>query len=281
MGIGRFTGRVIALLCTAVAAVSASGATIDLPPPPSGRFVLDHAGLIDDADEQAIEILAAALFGEHKTPLVVVTIQSMGDHWPHGEIRIETFGQLLFDQWEIGAVQLDGESWNTGILLLVSKNDRKTRIQLGAGWGREKDALCATIMSSRIIPAFKRGRFGAGILAGAEALDEMARGKIPTRQSGPSRGVSPTRSSPGFRPFSGFGCVITILVMLAVSRLLTGLGRGIEGGGLGWGIGGFLLGRYFSGRNLDWFNDSGAGGGFGSGGFGGGFSGGGGASGGW
>ena len=68
-------------------------------------------------------------------------------------------------------------SWNKGILLLVSVNDRKARIELGADYRHTKDALCNRIMQGHIIPFFKRGDFAGGIRAGVNALEEMARGE--------------------------------------------------------------------------------------------------------
>ena len=98
-----------------------------------------------------------------------------------GGLRIETFARLLFDQWQVGIAKLGNQNWNTGILLLVSVGDRKSRIELGAGWGREKDQLCQQIMDERIVPEFKQGDFNGGISAGVEALEAMARGKeLPT-----------------------------------------------------------------------------------------------------
>ena len=85
-----------------------------------------------------------------------------------GGMRIETFARLLFDQWQVGIAKLGGQNWNTGILLLVSVGDRKARIELGAGWGREKDHLCQQIMDERMIPRFKQGDFSGGISAGVE-----------------------------------------------------------------------------------------------------------------
>ena len=96
-------------------------------------------------------------------------------------LRIETFARLLFDQWQVGIAKLGDQNWNTGILVLVSVGDRKARIELGAGWGREKDQLCQQIMDERMVPRFKQGDFSGGITAGVEALEAMARGKeLPT-----------------------------------------------------------------------------------------------------
>ncbi|MCP3904835.1 MAG: hypothetical protein GY715_14505 [Planctomycetes bacterium] len=279
----RTLGMVGVALC---AATTARGADppIDLALPAERTFVVDYAELIDAPEQQQLEALSAALFEAHQTMLLVITIESMADHWPHGDIRIETFAHLLFDQWEVGDAELNGETWNTGMMLLVSEGDRRARIQLGAGWGRDKDAVCQRIMDRQIVPQFKRRRFGAGIVDGAKALDAMARGKpMPATRAqaaraprGPGRsgrGVSPRRSGgSGMMLVLPLFCGCAGLIVLAIlfaprrgSRRRRGRGRGGSGGGFG-GFGGGSFG--------------GGGGGF-SGGGGGGFSGGGGASGGW
>jgi uncharacterized membrane protein YgcG len=64
----------------------------------------------------------------------------------------------------------------------VSKNDRKARIELGTGWGREKDDLCRRIMDEYIVPKFKEGDFSGGIVLGVESLAKMAQGlQLPMR----------------------------------------------------------------------------------------------------
>ncbi|MCA8990066.1 MAG: TPM domain-containing protein [Planctomycetaceae bacterium] len=153
---------------------------IDLDPPGQRDFVLDRAELITPEDEARIKALADPLLTDTAAPLVVVTINSMAEHGGMG-LRIETFARLLFDQWQIGPAKIGDTTWNKGILLLVSRSDRKARIELGAGWGREKDQLCQQIMDEQIIPRFREGKFSEGIVAGAEALEKMARGlKLPT-----------------------------------------------------------------------------------------------------
>ena len=101
----------------------------------------------------------------------------MADHLDKGKtLRIETFAHFLFDQWEIGAVEIAGfdpETLYRGILLLVSKGDRKARIQLGAGWGRQADGICKQIMDRVIVPKFKQGNFSEGIKNGFESLAGM------------------------------------------------------------------------------------------------------------
>ncbi|MEO2010300.1 MAG: TPM domain-containing protein [Pirellulaceae bacterium] len=234
---------------------------IDLERPGDREFVLDTASLISDADEQKIKQIADKLLTDKAAPIIVVTIESMAQH-ANVELRIETFARLLFDQWGIGPEKLGDTQWNYGILLLVSQQDRKARIELGAGWKREKDAVAQKIMDEMIIPQFKSGDFSGGIVAGVEGLDKMARDlKLPTRP----------------RPASHYiiGAVFFGLMVFTIVSLIR---RGSSGWAwLMWagvfGVVGVIL--YYMATS------SSSGGGFSGGSFGGGSSGGGGASGSW
>jgi len=235
---------------------------IALERPGDREFVLDKANMISDADEQRIKQLADRLLTDKAAPIIVVTIESMSQHGGAG-LRIETFARLLFDQWGIGPEKLGDTQWNYGILLLVSKQDRKARIELGAGWKREKDAVAQKIMDDMIIPRFKSGDFSGGIVAGVEGLDKMARDlELPRRP----------------RPTSHYlvGAVFLGLMVFTVVSLIR---RGASGWAwLMWaavfGAVGMLLYHLATSR-------SSGGGGFSGGSFGGGSSGGGGATGSW
>jgi len=157
-----------------IAVSQALAVEITLERPGDREFVRDNAGLITPEDKDKIVALCNELQTEKTIPIIVIAIDSMAAHGGDG-MRIETFARLLFDQWEIGQAELNGQVWNTGILLLVSKVDRKARIELGAGWHRDKDQLCKDIMDQQIIPQFKQQDFSGGIKSGVIALDAMAR----------------------------------------------------------------------------------------------------------
>ncbi len=237
---------------------------IDLAPPEPRQFILDKADMIGAEDEEAIRQIADKLLTDKVTPIIVVTINSMSDHGGRG-LTIETFARLLFDQWGIGYAELQKKEWNTGILLLVSKNDRKARIELGAGWKRDKDEQCQKIMNELIVPRFKQGEFSAGIRAGALALDKMARNL-----------ALPSAPRPWWHAVVA-GVGIALLIFTIVSLIRRGNGGWAW---LMWGIVFAVIGTILyqvisnSGR-------SGGGGSFSGGSFGGGSSGGGGASGSW
>lgn len=242
---------------------AARSVEIDLAPPGEREFVRDLADMIKPENEQKIKQIADKVLSDKATPIIVVTIEDMARHGGEG-MRIETFATLLFNQWQIGHAKLEGQAWNTGILLLVSKGDRKARIELGAGWRRDQDALCQRIMDEQIIPRFKQEDFSAGIVAGVEGLEAMARGlKLPAK------------------PVSPWAYAIMIgAVGLVIFTIVSLIRRGASGwawlfwGALFAGVGWLLWSMMNS-------SSSSSGGGFSGGSFGGGFSGGGGSTGSW
>ena len=240
---------------------SASALELTLDPPGDREFVRDLAGMLDENTTKQIKELCDKLLTDKATPIIVVTIDSMAKYGG-ADMRIETFATILFNQWQIGHAKLGDQDWNTGILLLVSKNDRKARIELGAGWGHREDKLCQQIMDEYIITHFKQDQFSQGILAGVEALDKMARKlELPTKPQSPWTYV-----------------IIAVVVGLAIFTVVSMIRRGSSGWAwLLWGVVFAVIGTIL----YQMLNNRGGGGGFSGGSFGGGFSGGGGASGSW
>lgn len=248
-------------ILVAMHAIAANAQEFDLQPPGDREFISDNARLLDEASVTHIRTVCDKLLTDKATPIIVVTIDSMAQHGG-GNMPIETFAALLFNQWQIGHAKLEGQDWNTGILLLVSNKDRQARIELGAGWGRTENQTCQQIMNDYIIPQFKQGDFSAGIVNGVDALDKMAR-----KLDLPSR---PRSAAEYIVPIVFFGMAIFTAVSL--------YRRGASGWAwLFWG-GAFTL-VWFLMRTMA--ENRGSGGGFGGGSFGGGSSGGGGASGSW
>ena len=256
--------RLVLISCVLVTAAAAGAQDFDsklrirLDPPPERSFVLDLAGLLNPDDARRARQICDRLLAERATPIVVVTVKRLSSHGP--ALPIEIFAHLLFDQWKVGHQEL-----NTGILLLVSRGDRRARIQLGAGWRRQQDATCRRIMDGHIIPHFKRDHYSAGILAGVTALDQMARGKE----------VPPRRKTPvawGSLFLVGLFLVGLVAAIVHCINHVGSRGSGVSGDH------GYHPGLYGAGYGS---GGSFGGGSFGGGSFGGGFSGGGGASGSW
>ncbi len=138
-------------------------------PPTSGSFILDEAKMISETDNQAINVLAKNLLREKNIPIFVVTIESLATYGSSD--GIEKYETELFNNWGIGY-----KGYNYGILLLISKQDRKARIEFGAAFDHRYDADAKKVMDNLILPNFKQGQFSLGIVDGVKGLDAMVRG---------------------------------------------------------------------------------------------------------
>jgi len=265
---------ILLLLCTPF--VHLISQTIKLERPGWRQFVIDRANMLDLSDKTYIQEMCDKLLIDHSIPLIVVTIESMG-RYSSQSMTIEKFAGTLYNQWGIGYIKKDGKPWNKGILLLISRDDRKTRIELGAGYGHTKDEECSTIMQNKIVRRFMLTEFSTGIRFGVKALDAMAR----ETEGEASFSSMLVQSALFIIPYA----LIALTIFTLVSFIRTGKR------GLAWMMWGTLFSFPVSllsslriGNSIgdgDVSGGWGGGGSFSGGSFGGGFSGGGGATGSW
>jgi uncharacterized protein len=226
--------------------------------------------------------------------------------------EIEQYSIRVVEQWRLGRAKVDD-----GALLLVARDDRRVRIEVGYGIeGALPDATANRIIQQDILPSFKRGDYYDGINTGVDRIMRVIEGEpLPEPELSP-----PGAGIPGmfqllpilfifaviggsvFRRMFGrvggaiatggvVGTLTWLLVSLLGISLLVGfiafifaLLGGMGGGGPGSGGNGWYSRRHGSGwGHPGGFGGGGFGGGFGGGGFGGGGGGfgGGGASGSW
>jgi uncharacterized protein len=255
------------------------------PRPAEGEFVVDTANLVDPQDKAKINDVCKQLLQNQGIPLLAVTISSMADNGASGW-QIERYAMNLFDEWGIGH-----SARNTGILLLVSKNDRKVRIEMGAAWTHDKDAVAANVINSVMVPRFKAGDYSGGIREGVDSLAKQIGNPPASRavpSTAPARGSyapppQPSQStlhSTGVSKLLGpLACIIVPIIFVIIISIISRIGRGIGGGpayggggygpmgwGGGWGGGGgggFLSGALLGGLlGNAWGSRSSSGGGF-------------------
>ena len=216
-------------------------------------YVNDQAQMLSTGTEQKIENFLRNFETTDSTQLMVLTVNSL-----EGE-AIEDYGLRVAESWGIGQKGKDN-----GALLLIAKNDRKVRIEVGYGLeGKLTDLLAGRIIDNEITPRFKNGDFEGGIIAGINAMAEAVRGEY----KGTDSNVHKRKRNP-------LGALALLLFLGPGLMLLGGRGRRGRSRRSGFWIGG-MGGGGSGGRG-----GFGGGGGGGFGGGGGGF-GGGGASGGW
>src|SRR6266704_594262 len=167
---------------------------------------------------------------------------------------IEQYSIRVADAWKIGRAKADD-----GVILVVAKNDRKLRIEVGRGLeGAIPDAIAKRVVSEVIAPHFRADDFYGGIAAGADALAKLIEGGFLSRILGRGAGAAGTGALAGLVTWAIAGTVLVgaiaavavfLFVLLAAAG---GLGRGgyyggWGGGSGGWGSGGGGFGGFSGG----------------------------------
>jgi uncharacterized protein len=251
----------LALLASLSALPCAAGAEPFAVPRLSGP-VVDLGGFLSAGAEQQLSGALVRLKAEGKgTEIAVLTVADLGG------LTIEQASIQVVDAWKLGSAAKDN-----GVLLMVARDERQVRIEVGQGLeGDLPDAHAKRIVDETMVPLFRSGNAEQAILLGAYQVAERTNPGLalePIFGAGSQKWGQRSRTrSPG-----GLGALIPLVFI--VLFVVMGRGRGGRGraGGLATGV---LLGGMMGGRRGSY---RGGGGSFGGGG--GGFSGGG-ASGGW
>jgi len=270
-------------LCWAVVA----GAQVPVPTL-VGR-VTDQTATLTDEQKSVLEQTLRSFEERKGSQVAVLIVPSTAPE------TIEQYALRVAERWKPGRKNVDD-----GALLVVAKDDRTLRIEVGYGLeGALTDAACKRIISEIIVPRFRQGDFHGGISAGVDRILRVIDGEpLPEpspRRPGEARGImsilpvmmilalvvggvlhTVLGRFPGALVTGGAVSVITWMLAGAISvALIVGLiaflftllggmgGRGLGGGGFrggGYGGGGFGSGGFGGG------GFSGGGGGFGGGG---------------
>lgn len=257
--------------------------------------VNDYANMLSPEASARLEQELAAFENSDSTQIVVLTVNSL-----EGE-NLEEFSIKVAEAWRIGQTKLDN-----GAILLIAKQERKIRIEVGRGLeGVLTDLTSGRIIRGDISPYFKKNDYDGGITAGVSSIMQVVRGEYQAQPRDLKQGKKSAEpvftllvfllvavvflgsfskylggaagaaglALIGFLTFPGLG--VLVLALLGVAGFVLGLVVAFMfGGGGGGGFGGPFIGGGFGGG-------SSGGGGFGGFSGGGGSFGGGGASGDW
>jgi uncharacterized protein len=263
----------LAVLLALLAAAAPAGAQAQSLPSLTGP-VDDFAHVLDSASTQTLDQRIRSLQQATGDVVVVATVQTFA---PYGSI--EEYAARLFEHAGIGQ-----KSKDNGVLVVLAVTERRVRIEVG--YGLEEyitDGDAGDIIRQAMLPAFRQGQYGAGVLAGTtRVIQRIAQARGVTLSDVPA----PTRSQDDDGGIPIGAVIAGIVILMALSNLFRRRGpgppfRGGPWGGWYGGLGGFGGGFGGGGFRGGGFGGFGGGGGGGFGGFGGGRSGGGGASGGW
>lgn len=192
MNILNWLNRLTALLLLALTGYVYAQPSI----PAAGHRVTDLTGTLSAAETEKLagklEHIEQAT-GARVLVLVVPTLD--------GE-PIEDYAQRVFEAWKPGRPGVDD-----GLLMVLAKHERKIRLAVGRGLeGAIPDLAAKRISSTRMVPAFKEGRFAAGFEAAASEVEQLIQRE---RAAAPAAAPQSVSSSTDISPGAFIGIILT------------------------------------------------------------------------
>jgi len=155
--------------------------TVPDPKKTGSGFVSNPDNILSLDDVLLIDSLIQEVQDSAKAQIAVVALQSIGDAVP------KTFATELFNYWHVGDAETDN-----GLLILLVLDQR--RVEFETGYGTEQvlpDGKCYEIQQSYMVPAFKAGNYGKGIVAGVRVSANLLLNK-----SEDIKPLKPTKQTP-------------------------------------------------------------------------------------
>lgn len=212
----RFLPPVI--LCTLLLG-SAIAWALDVPY--LSGHVNDTAHMLSSETVMDLEARLTAYEDSTGNQLVLLTIPSL-----EGEV-LEEYALRVAETWKLGQ-----EGADNGILLLIAREERKIRIEVGYGLEPSvTDAMSHYIINDVVRPLFRQGEFETGIREGMEALMLAADGNLSPEVV---RAASEN---------DGTEMLLFSLFWLAIVGLFTVIGLATQGC-MGWFLYAFLIPFY-------------------------------------
>ncbi len=156
------------------------------------------------ADQQAQLDSKLAAFEQQKGSQIAVLI--LPSTQPED---ITQFSIRVVEKWKIGREKIDD-----GVLILVAKDDRKIRIEVGYGLeGAIPDLIAKRVISEIISPQFKQGNFYGGLDAGVDKLIGLINGE---QLPAPQTSAASNNSIENLLPILLFGALISGLFLRSI-----------------------------------------------------------------
>jgi uncharacterized protein len=195
-------------------------ASADVAVPPLSGRVVDQTGTLSGSDIASLTQSLQSLETRKGSQVAVLIVPTTAPE------TIEQYSIRVAEAWKIGRKKIDD-----GALLVVAKDDRKLRIEVGYGLeGALNDATAKRIIDEVITPRFRSGDFSGGISAGVERIVGVIDGeKLPAPEQRADSGLL-SHVDP-LNPFA----LIAVFVIGAILRTMLGrlIGSAAAGGVVG------------------------------------------------
>lgn len=182
-------------------------AAAQVPVPPLTGHVTDQTGTLTAEQKDSLEQTLTAFEARKGSQLAVLVLASTAPE------EIEPYALRVAEQWKLGRKKVDD-----GAILVVAKNDRTLRIEVGYGLeGALNDLTSKRIISEIILPRFKSQDFYGGITAGVGQIIRVIDG-----EPLPEPGKQPAGSLGDVRQYAP---IVFILAIVVGGVLRAALGR--------------------------------------------------------
>ncbi len=211
-----------ALLCLTVFTAPAYA---DIAVPQLQARVTDLTGTLTAASIAELERQLADFEAKKGVQIAVLMVPTVQPE------SIEQYAVRAFEQWKLGRKGVDD-----GVLLVIAKDDRKLRMEVGYGLeGALNDATAKRIISDDIVPQFRRGDFAAGVVAGVSRIMGVVSGEaLP-----PPAAVS--RSAPANLPFNPEWLIAGFVLFGVISHGLRAVMGRLAAAGVMGVVSGFII----------------------------------------
>lgn len=209
----------------------------DFQVPAIRNHVVDKAFIVNSGTENEINAALASVKRDTGVEMAILTVKSLEG------LSVEQAAMQVAETWQLGTAKAD-----KGVLLLISKNDRKLRFEVGYGLeGDFTDAEAGRIINNTMVPLLKQGDYNKAILAGTvqavqQAVPDVDVAKYFNNAQKLSR-YSPKKEKRKNKFLSSlFTILMWVIIYFVLGRrgfigavLGSSLGRGYRGGGFGGG----------------------------------------------
>lgn len=225
--LSTWLGRILATLVLLCAFGAPSQAWAEIAVPALSGRVIDQTKTLTPEQLRTLDQKLRAIESRKGSQVAVLMVPTTKPE------EIEQYAIRVADKWKLGRKKVDD-----GVILLVAKNDRTVRIEVGYGLeGALTDALSKRIIDEAIIPRFKQQDFYGGILAGLDLIGRAIAGEpLPA----PAQKLLADQE----------GTLSSLPVLFVISLVLGGLLRPLFGSGLSAGITAvvvFIIGWFIAG----------------------------------
>jgi uncharacterized protein len=205
------------------------------PIPTLDKPVVDTTGTLDPTQVAALDTQARALQKRKGAQLQILMVPTTQPE------TIEQYTVRAFEQYKLGRQKVDD-----GVLIVVAKNDRRVRIEPGYGLeGAIPDAIANRVIQEYLVPKFRAGDFGGGLIDATAALVKLIDGEplpAPMADNAPARGGDE----------GGGGWMVALIAAFLIAQVVRGIFSflpsgiravlgGAASGGAAWLIGASLI----------------------------------------